>query len=763
MPEEATTLGIAQVPIRANLDDLDKDLKSLQGGLDKRLGGLAKGIGQTLGKVLTGGVAAGAAAIAGVGTIALKAGGEVDAAYDIIEQGTGKTGAALDGLKTAFQGVFTSVPTDAATAADAITELNRRLGLTGEPLQMVSAQLIRMSDMLGTDVTSTAGQFARVLGDWGVGNEQASATMDMLFKATQASGVSLDSLMNKMVQYGSPMRLMGFTIEDSVAMLSKWEKEGVNTELVLGSLRIAAGKFARDGKPLRESLLDTIKVIQGADSASDALALGMEVFGARAGPDMVAAIREGRFSLDELQAALANSKGAILDTAEATDDWPEKWKLVKNKAIVALTPIGLKLMDLGSMLLDKVMPYIDRLGVLFDTKIAPAIEPVVSGLETLAGAFGALFSGDMEGFGERASAGLYMITDALGIGREAVQPWIDGFVNLTQTIGTFIQEQVIPFVTEHAEALKAAILGIAAVVAGAAIVGGIASIVGGIASISAALNPVTLIISGIAAAVALLAMAWTEDWGGIRTWMTEFWTNTLQPIFQSIGQWMSVNIPAAIAVLSTFWTDTLLPALQAVWAFLSENVFPLFQALGELLDAVVQLAFQALAGLITEVVVPALKKVWSWMGDIATAISEELGPKLSWLKDHLFEPLGDRMGKIADLFQKLTGKIQQFTDKIKGITLPDWLTPGSPTPFELGLRGINSAMAALTRQQLPAFEMALSQGMYAEIALGGDGWRGQSSQTYNQQRYDIAVNVQGGDVGEVKRSLREVLRERGAR
>jgi hypothetical protein len=38
---------------------------------------------------------------------------------------------------------------------------------------------------------------------------------------------------------------------------------------------------------------------------------------------------------------------------------------------------------------------------------------------------------------------------------------------------------------------------------------------------------------------------------------------------------------------------------------------------------------------------------------------------------------------------------------IKWPTLPDWLKPGSPTPFEIGLRGIVSAMQAVDMAAKP--------------------------------------------------------------
>jgi NAD dependent epimerase/dehydratase family enzyme len=43
-----------------------------------------------------------------------------------------------------------------------------------------------------------------------------------------------------------------------------------------------------------------------------------------------------------------------------------------------------------------------------------------------------------------------------------------------------------------------------------------------------------------------------------------------------------------------------------------------------------------------------------------------------------------------------------------GLKIPDWLTPGSPTPFEMGIRGVSSAMQDAVNQSLPQFQAKLS-------------------------------------------------------
>ena len=91
--------------------------------------------------------------------------------------------------------------------------------------------------------------------------------------------------------------------------------------------------------------------------------MGMEMFGTRAGPDMVAAIREGRFSVDDLAAAMAGAEGAIMKTADATADFPEKFQVLKNKVTTLLMP-------LGSIMVTGLTAAVDAIGPAVDSAIA---------------------------------------------------------------------------------------------------------------------------------------------------------------------------------------------------------------------------------------------------------------------------------------------------------------------------------------------------------------------------------------------------------
>jgi hypothetical protein len=86
----------------------------------------------------------------------------------------------------------------------------------------------------------------------------------------------------------------------------------------MGSMRIAMGKFAKDGVPMRDGLDKTIETIQKLGPGAEATSLAMETFGARAGPDMAAAILEGRFEVGALLDDLASSTDTIGQAAADT-------------------------------------------------------------------------------------------------------------------------------------------------------------------------------------------------------------------------------------------------------------------------------------------------------------------------------------------------------------------------------------------------------------------------------------------------------------
>jgi phage-related protein len=256
------------------------------------------------------------------------------------------------------------------------------------------------------------------------------------------------------------------------------------------------------------------------------------------------------------------------------------------------------------------------------------------------------------------------------------------------------------------------------------------------------------VIAGLSLVISFLRDAWENNWLGIRDTLTEVWEETLKPIFNSIAEIASVNIPIAIGILSDawnfllgalndvmswikatlfpifeslfatlaevippvlesladLWDGVLLPAIEAVWGFIKKFLMPIFSAVADIIGAVLEVAITALAGIFTDVLVPAITDAWEWLDD-------KLSPAFEWL---------------ADKVNTVVGWLETFAEKLRGLKdkLPDWLTPGSPTPLEIGLSGIGKQLRQLSRAQLPRFEAALridspDETIFSNEALSG--------------------------------------------
>lgn len=352
--------------------------------LMKRIGHKISTAGVGMTKALTAPILAGAAAI-GVGAV------KIDAALDTIRIKTGLTGQDLTKVEGVFRSVAARVPNDFGEVADAVSLVRARMGdLSEGELAGLSKNFLTLARITKQDVNTVIEEQTRLLGDWGISARDSGAALDFLVALSQKTGVSIDGISQKLVQFGGPLRQLGFGFEESAALIAKFEKEGVNTELVLGSMRIALGKMAKEGEAPAETLRRTIREIKNAGDAGKANALALELFGARAGPDMAAAIREGRFEVDGLLATLGDTSGALQNTAKDTDGFGETLKRFRNRALLAIEPLATKLVSALDGLVPKLEPVFDFVERLVEgfTNLSPKWQLMIGGALAFAAALG---------------------------------------------------------------------------------------------------------------------------------------------------------------------------------------------------------------------------------------------------------------------------------------------------------------------------------------------------------------------------------------
>lgn len=306
----------------------------------KDVGGKMQSLGGTLTKSVT-------APIMGVGAASVVAWKEVDEGLDIVTKKTGATGEALEDMQNRTRNIAKTMPTDFATAGTAVGEVNTRFGLTGDALEDLSVKFIKFAELNDTDVSSSIENVQSMMEAWGVETEDAGLMLDMLTKAGQDSGKSVDTLSQQLMQNKTALDDMGFSLDESVDLLANCEKNGIDTSTMLGGLKKALQNSAKEGKSSADALAELQDKLMGAESDAEASQIAMELFGNKAGPAIADACRDGRLSLEDLGYAMEDLAGTTDTTFDSVQD-----------PLDQMTPILNTLKDTGAQLVTDLGPAI---------------------------------------------------------------------------------------------------------------------------------------------------------------------------------------------------------------------------------------------------------------------------------------------------------------------------------------------------------------------------------------------------------------------
>lgn len=557
---------------------VEKEVDGPLGRIRSKAGAIGKAVGIGLGVGVIGG-----------GAALLKLGANLDDALDNIANKTGKIGPELTRVQDDFRAVAKRVPNDLGEVSDAVAALSSRTGLTGKPLQDLSTQLLTLSRITKTDLNTTIEESTRFFGDWGIKVGNQAGAMDSLFEISQKSGVGMSDLQTRLVKFGGPLRQLGFDWQTSAAMVAKFQKEGVNTDLVMGSMRIALGKMAKAGEDPQKTLARVTDEIKNAGSAGEANAKAIELFGARAGPDMAAAIREGRFEVQGLLKDVGESPNQIEKAAAATDDFGEKWGKIRNRLALALEPLASKLFDLVNKGFDKLAPLGDWLAKRLPgwaEKASHALEPVAEWVRNVGedvGKFFAILNGTED-------------PDKSGVGRFAV----------------FIRDRVLPIVREVVAWLqdhwKPVLIAVGA-------------------AFALLLAPITTVVAAIV--FAYLRFGWFRDAvDAVVHWLTD----TAAPAIANFAQAVQVVIAALVAWWKDHWdeiraivvgavqivariVELAVKAILFVWTHYGDLIVNYVRAAFEFVKSIIEAALKIVRGII-DVVMGLLTGDWSraWDG-----------------------------------------------------------------------------------------------------------------------------------------------------
>lgn len=336
---------------KKGLEEVTNQLKSGSAQLEeyaeklKKTGANIESAGKTMTKGLT-------VPILAAGAAGVKSAMDLDEGYDTIIAKTGATGDKLQEMNDIADEVFGSMPVEMTDVGAAVGEINTRFGSTGEELKGLTEKFLKFADVNSTDVNSAVQLVSRAMGDAGIPTSETAAVLDKLTAAGQASGIEMSKLTENMAKYGAPMRALGLTTDESIAIFAGWEKAGVNTEIAFSGMKKAIGTWGKEGKNSTEEFKKTLKAIQDTPDIASATSMAIETFGQKAGPDLADAIKGGRFEYEDFLNIVQQSGGTLDTTFESMQD---PW----DKAKIAINNLKLAGAELGQTLMDTLGPMID--------------------------------------------------------------------------------------------------------------------------------------------------------------------------------------------------------------------------------------------------------------------------------------------------------------------------------------------------------------------------------------------------------------------
>lgn len=324
-----------------------------------------------------------------LGKASINAFTEVDSGMDIVTRKVGTIGVDLEDMQNVYENVFGSMPVSAEEAGNAVGEVSTRMQLTGKELEDMSMLFLKFSSITGTDVTNAVSSVDKIMTKYGEDMSNTNNILGMLAKLSQDSGISVDTLTSNLETNGAALKEMGFSLNESAELMARLEANGVDASTAMTGFKKTVQNATKEGKDAGTALQEVITQIENASTETEALQIATELFGAKGAAEMTQAIREERFSLEDLSTSMDFFGGVVTDTFEATQSPTDEAKTAFNNLKLAGAELGGTILSVLTPAIEKASSVIQGLKNWFD-KLDPSTQKIIVTVGILAVTIGPL-------------------------------------------------------------------------------------------------------------------------------------------------------------------------------------------------------------------------------------------------------------------------------------------------------------------------------------------------------------------------------------
>lgn len=265
----------------------------------------------------------------------------------------------------------------------------------------------------------------------------------------------------------------------------------------------------------------------------------------------------------------------------------------------------------------------------------------------------------------------------------------------------------------------------------------------------------TWLLTNIPAAATATANAWTTQVQPAFTALNDYTVGTVIPTFTTLGDLLQNKFPASSDAAATEIRGNLHPALAMLADYIGSQVIPIIGDLATLVKNHWTKNLMETERVLREGVFPALQTIANFITSTAVGAWEAI-TSASQTQNPILNDLAEAFHRIAKFVDDCTSAFRRWIDTAAKMSVPKLVTPGSPTPLELGLRGIAEGAEAAKDSIKSFFET----GSGSTASQFGDALGGLVDQTNDKKkdRHDDGGGG-GGPAASVGTALAPIVRQ----